>query len=104
MFLLDVTVIKPVDKVSNDLYDREGKEMSLDTTHEKLTIDPTMTILDIVSKYRETEAIFKTYDNKAGVCLCCTALFDPLKDTADKYNLNLEELMTDLKLVIEGGR
>jgi hypothetical protein len=70
---------------------------------EKRTIHPNMTILDIVSKYRETEAIFKKYDNKAGVCLCCEALFDSLKDIADKYCMNLEEIMNELKKVIEDG-
>lgn len=75
--------------------------MNQDTTDEKLIIAPEMIILDIVSRYRQTEAIFKKYDKKAGVCLCCKALFDPLKDIADKYCLNLEDIMTDLKKIIE---
>jgi hypothetical protein len=75
--------------------------MSRNVIAEKRTIHPDMTILDIVSKYRETEVIFKKYDNRAGVCLCCKALFDPLKDIADKYCLNLEEIMTELKKAIE---
>lgn len=75
--------------------------MSRDAIAEKRTIDPDMTILDIVSKYRETETIFKKYDNKASVCLCCEGLFDSLKDIADKYCMNLEEIMTDLQKVIE---
>jgi hypothetical protein len=75
--------------------------MSRNAIAEKRTIDPDMTILDIVSKYRGTETIFKKYDNKAGVCLCCEALFNSLKDIADKYGMNLEEIMTDLKKAIE---
>jgi hypothetical protein len=71
--------------------------MSQDTPHEKLTINAEMTILDIVSSYRRTEAVFKQYDVKAGVCLCCEALFDPLKDVAQRYGLNLAELMADLE-------
>ncbi len=55
-----------------------------------------MTILDIVSKYRQTEAIFRQFDQKAGECLCCNALFDPLKDVADKYELDLNELLEKL--------
>jgi hypothetical protein len=51
-----------------------------------------MTIPDSVSKYRETEAIFKKYYSKAGVCLCCMALFAPPKDIADKCCLNFEEI------------
>ena len=75
--------------------------MGRDTIDEKRTIDPDMIVLDIVSKYRQTEAIFKKYDDKAGVCLCCEALFDPLKDIADQYCLDLEEIMADLKGAIE---
>ncbi len=55
-----------------------------------------MTILDIVSKYRQTEAIFRQFDQKAGECLCCNALFDSLKDVADKYELDLNELLEKL--------
>lgn len=57
--------------------------MSKSKAHEKPTIDPDMTILDVVSRYRQAEAVFERYDEKAGVCLCCQALFDPLKDVAD---------------------
>jgi hypothetical protein len=62
-----------------------------------------MTILDLVSRYRQTEAVFKQYDEKAGVCLCCEALFDPLKDVADKYHLDLAKLTADLRAAIEDG-
>ena len=77
--------------------------MGVDKNNGKPTIDPDMTILDVVSRYRQTEAVFKQYDEKAGVCLCCQALFHPLKDVADKYGLDLEELMADLKAIIEGS-
>jgi hypothetical protein len=62
----------------------------------KMFIRPEMTILDIVSRYRQTESVFKAFDEKAGVCLCCEALFDPLKDVAAKYGLSLEKLLSDL--------
>jgi hypothetical protein len=63
---------------------------------ERPVIDPGMTILDVLSKYRQTESVFKQYDEKAGACLCCQALFDPLKDVADKYGLDLRQLIADL--------
>jgi hypothetical protein len=66
---------------------------------EKRTIHPDMTILDIVSKYRETEAIFKKYENRAVVCLCCKALFEPLKDPVIYYS----ELWTLLGVVVDSG-
>ena len=63
----------------------------------KPEITPEMTVLDIVSRYRETEAVFKRYDAVAGECICCNALFDTLKDVADKYRLDLTEILCALK-------
>jgi hypothetical protein len=64
-------------------------------------IRPDMTVLDIVSKHRETEAVFKRYDEKAGECICCQALFDSVQDVAEKYGLDLGQLISDLKTVIK---
>ena len=75
--------------------------MSKDISNKKQPITPDMTILDIVSRFRQTEAVFKQFDQKAGECLCCNALFDPLKDVADKYDLNLKELTAELIAAIE---
>ena len=72
------------------------------TTDERPTIAPDMTILDVVSRYRQTEAVFKRYDEKAGVCLCCQALFDPLKDVAEKYGLDLDQFLADVELAAKG--
>ncbi len=63
----------------------------------KKSIHADMTVLDVVSKYRQTEDVFKKYDEQAGECICCEALFDPLKDVAEKYRLDLEMLMADLE-------
>jgi hypothetical protein len=71
--------------------------MGVNRKNEKPNIDPEMTILDVVSKYRQTEGVFKQYDEKAGVCLCCETLFDPLKDVAQRYGLDLAELISDLE-------
>ena len=70
--------------------------MSEEQSDTSPVIEPGMTILDVVSRYRETEHIFKQYDEAAGVCLCCQALFDPLEDVADRYGLDLKHLMADL--------
>ena len=69
--------------------------MSDEQTH----IRPEMTILDVVSRYRQAEAVFAKYDEKAGVCLCCEALFDPLHQIAERYGLDLETLLADLNAV-----
>lgn len=63
-----------------------------------------MTILDVVSRYRQTEAVFKQYDEKAGVCLCCQALFDPLGDVAKKFGLDLEDFLSKLECAARGEK
>lgn len=65
-------------------------------------IRPDMTILDIVSRYRRTEAVFKKYNGKAEVCLCCQALFEPLAEAADRYGLDLRQILSELKMSAEG--
>ena len=60
-----------------------------------------MTVLDVVSRYRETEAVFKRYDARAGECICCQALFDSVNDVAEKYHLDLAELLSDLESAID---
>ncbi len=78
--------------------------MSREDSDKKSFIRPNMTILDVISKDRRTEAVFKQYDQRTGVCLCCQALFDPLKAVADHYGLDLTELMSDLNAVTEGEK
>ena len=58
---------------------------------------PDMTVLDIVSRWRSTEVVFKKYDHDAGECICCQALFESLNTVAEKYNLDLAQLINDLK-------
>jgi hypothetical protein len=60
-------------------------------------IHPSMTLLEVVSRYRGSEEVFRRFDEKAGVCLCCKALFDSLETIAVTYHLDLEELLQTLK-------
>jgi len=62
-----------------------------------------MTVLDVISRYRETEAVFKRYDERAGGCICCQALFDSVQRVAEKYRLDLSELLADLESVLQGA-
>lgn len=62
---------------------------------QRITAD--MTVLDIVNRYRNTESIFKKYDEQTDECICCQALFDSLRDVADRYKLNLDQLLLDLE-------
>ena len=64
-------------------------------------ISPGMTVLDIVGKYKETENVFRKYDEQAGVCICCEALFEPIKDVAKRYGLDQKKLLADLESVAD---
>jgi hypothetical protein len=73
-------------------------------SHEKdLPISPDMTVLDVVSRHRETEAVFREYDGRAGVCICCDALFETIRDVSKRYGLDLEALLSDLESVRTGA-
>ncbi len=59
-----------------------------------------MTVLEVIERYRETESVFRKYDEQVGVCLCCQALFETLAAVAEKYRLNLEQFLSDLENAI----
>jgi ADP-dependent NAD(P)H-hydrate dehydratase / NAD(P)H-hydrate epimerase len=60
-------------------------------------IKPEMTVLEVLKSYRDTEAVFRRYDEKAGECICCNALFESLEHMAAHYNINLDDLLTELE-------
>jgi len=66
------------------------------TVEDGSALSPRMTVLDVVGRFRQTEAVFKAYDAQAGACICCTALFDSLEEVARRFGLDLEALMRDL--------
>ena len=41
--------------------------------------------------------VFRRYDEKAGVCLCYTCLFDTIKDIACSHNLDLARLLGEIE-------
>jgi hypothetical protein len=55
-----------------------------------------MIVLDIVSEYPATEAVFKSYDEQVGECICCQMLFESVQQVTEKYNLDLNELLGKL--------
>jgi len=65
-------------------------------------IDPEMTVLEVVSRYRQTEAVFRKYDEQAGECICCEALFDSLRSVCERYGLSLDGLLRNLQAAIRG--
>lgn len=64
--------------------------------HAEKSIHPEMTVLEVVSRFRQTQEVFKTYDAQAGECICCQSLFESLKDVAEKYGLDLNRFLSDL--------
>lgn len=68
-------------------------------THHGHLLAPGMTLLEVLSRYRRTEEVFRSYEQQAGVCLLCQALFDTLVEVAAKYGLDLERMLEDLEAV-----
>lgn len=64
-------------------------------------VTPETTVLELLDLYPETEAVFERYTRRLGICICCEALFCSLSEVAQRYELNLEELMARLCSVIE---
>jgi len=60
-------------------------------------ITPNMTVLEVIDRYRNTESVFKKYDEQAGICICCQSLFETLREVAKKYRLNLDQFLLDLE-------
>jgi len=65
-------------------------------------ITPDMTVLEVINRYRNTESIFKKYDEQAGVCICCQSLFETLKDVSEKYRIDINGLITEIETQING--
>jgi hypothetical protein len=78
---------------------QKGKGASLTTLTpvQKRLIEPDMTVLDVLHRYRQTEEVFRRYDAWAGECICCQALFEPLQSLAARYNLQLKTLLEELE-------
>jgi hypothetical protein len=64
-------------------------------------VTPQMTLVEVMTQWRASEAIFQTYEAQAGTCLRCHALFDTLEEAALKYNLDLTKLLADLNALAQ---
>ena len=65
-------------------------------------ITPDMTLLDVVHRHQATVPVFRAFDQQAGECLLCKALFESVADAAARYHLDLEELLGDLERAAQG--
>ena len=59
-------------------------------------------VLVVVEKYPATQAVFEQYDEQAGECICCNALFQTIEEVAAKYSLNLEGFLEDINRAVSG--
>ncbi|MFO7913400.1 MAG: hypothetical protein R6V15_14665 [Desulfotignum sp.] len=70
------------------------------TQKSDMNIHPDMTILDIVSTHPDTIAVFKSFDDQAGECICCTSLFMTIRDVAKKFDFHLPQFLSTLEKAI----
>lgn len=54
-------------------------------------------VWEVIYHHRATEAVFKEYEIQSGHCICCEALFEPLREVAARYQLDLDVLLARLK-------
>lgn len=65
------------------------------------SLSPDLTLLEVLSRWRRTEAVFHRFEEEAGVCLLCHALFDTLAEAAAKYGVDLDRLLLELRGEVE---
>ncbi len=53
-------------------------------------------ILDIISRYRETEAVFKKLEVETGACICCQALFLTIGEAAARFGFDPDRAIDDI--------
>lgn len=58
------------------------------------------TVLELVELCPETELVFKHYTRRIGICICCDALFCTLSEVAERYEIDIDELMRRLNSVM----
>ena len=66
-------------------------------------ITPETKMIDVISRYRQTESTFRRLNEQAGTCVCCQGLFLSLREAAERFGFNLETLMNELHAEIRGG-
>lgn len=69
--------------------------MTMETKDRLILAD--MTVLDVVNRFRGTEAVFRNYDQQAGFCICCNALFETLTELCGRHGIDLHRLLEELE-------
>ncbi len=58
-----------------------------------------MTVLDLISTFKETQEVIRAFDAQAGECILCNSLFDSLRGMTEKYGLDLNIVMQEVRRV-----
>jgi hypothetical protein len=53
-------------------------------------------VLEVIDRYPTLQSVFEKYDERAGECFCCSALFQSIEEVAIKYSIDLDALLEDL--------
>lgn len=61
--------------------------------HEEVAVIKEMTLLDFVETYPDLEDAIRSYDQEAGVCLLCQALFSTLEEIQATYGIQMHDLI-----------
>ena len=81
---------------------KEKIQKGQDRTVNAPEITPETKMIDVISRYRQTESTFRRLNEQAGTCVCCQGLFLSLRETAERFGFNLETLMNELYAEIRG--
>ncbi|WP_462324650.1 hypothetical protein [Desulfoplanes sp.] len=54
-------------------------------------------ILEIVAAHKTTEPVFRKYDQLAGECVLCNALFETLETMAARYGLDVDDVLQQVR-------
>ncbi len=65
-----------------------------------LTITAATPILDIISRHRQTEGIFKSLEAETGRCICCEGLFLSLGEASARFGFDLNSVLMNINGVI----
>jgi len=57
-------------------------------------------IIDIISRYRTTEVIFKRLEEETGTCICCQGLFLSLRKAAEQFGFDLNCALSEISALI----
>ncbi|MGO0122163.1 hypothetical protein [Desulfothermobacter acidiphilus] len=68
-----------------------------------VVIGPQETVFDVVATFPQTIKVFREYEARTGVCICCTALFESLEEVARHLELPLDEMLEKLNAAVREG-